>query len=277
MAQAQNDVSQTAAFARRVVRRTLTVVGGMAAGTAIAWCLSSASAAADEHQPLLPIEHQVQLAIAGVQDFAEPVTGHVAPPAGTVETVAEYLQNPPPPPTDPLKDLGEKVKHAAVTLRIDAQDGLEVLPACDECLAGDTHHEYPPDGFGRSDLPAAPVLAPVAGAASATVPGVDLDAIASRTAKDRAIADGMSRRGSPEPAQPSLPNLPGVPTPMPFAPAGVPATGGHGSAANSVDSQLFAALPWQDSTFDLTRGGIASACDAATSGRPGVQPGVAPD
>jgi hypothetical protein len=122
------------------------------------------------------------------------------------------------------------------------------------------------------------VLAP---AGNVVAPGVDLDAIAHhtahRTAQDRAFADGMSRRGSPEPVLPSLPGLPGLPSPLPFTPVGVPTAGGHGSAGNPADSHLSAALPWQDSMFGTTRGGVAAVSDAATFGRPGSQPGVAPD
>lgn len=270
MDQAKNNVRQTAAFARRVVCRTLTVVGGVAAGTALAWWLSSASASADVRQPLQPVEQHVQTVVTEVQDFAEPVTGPVETAVGTV---AKYLQDPPPPPKDPLKDLGEKVKDAAQKFRSDAERGLEQLPGGDFTDDG-TQHEYPADGYGRSLLPTAPV-------ADVVAPGddikVDLDAIGHRTAKDRAFSEGMSRRGSPEPVLPSFPGVPGVPAPFPFTPAGVPTTGGHGSAGNSVDSHLFAALPWQDSVFGLTRGGVAAARDAATFGRPGAQPGVAPD
>lgn len=267
MDQAKN-VSQTAAFARRVVCRTLTVLGGVAAGTALAWALSTTAASADAFPP---VEDQVRTAVTGVQDLTAPVTGPVETAVGTV---TKYLQDPPPPPKDPLKDLGKRVKDATAKFRADTERGLERLSGCGECPDSGTERGYPADGYGRSDVPAAPVLEPVA---DAVVPGADLDAIAHRTAKDRAFADGMSRRGSPEPVLPLLPDLPGTPAPLPFAPAGVPTTGGHGAAGNTVDSHLFAALPWQDSTFGLTRGGAAAASDAATHGRPGSQPGVAPD
>ncbi|WP_459713538.1 hypothetical protein [Actinophytocola sp. KF-1] len=270
-----SNVSQTAAFARRVVCRTLTVFGGVAAGTALAWALSTTSASADT-QALQPVEDQVRTVVTDVQDFAEPVTGPVETAVGTL---AQYLSDPPPPPKNPLQDLGDKVKDAAGKFRSGAQDGLAGLPGCATCFDDGAQDHYPSDGYGRSDLPAAQAQtqtpAPVTAVTGA--PGADPDATAHRTATDRAFADGMSRRGSPEPVLPLLPDLPGVPAPLPFAPAGVPTTGGHGSAGNSVDSHLFAALPWQDSTFGLTRGGVAAASDAATHGRPGAQPGVAPD
>jgi hypothetical protein len=274
-----SNVSQTAAFARRVVCRTLTVVGGIAAGTAVAWCLSTASASADAPQqpPRQPlsVEEHVQTAVTGVEDVAAPVAGPVETAIGTV---TRFVQDPPPPPRVPLEDLGQQVQDATEKLRADAEGGFGELPGCDECVDS-THDEHDSGGSGRSDLPAAPVLAPAAVVAAPVASGVDLDAIASHTAKDRALAGGMSRRGSPEPVPPLLPGLPGVPAPLPFAPAvpAVPTLGGHGSAGNSVDSHLFAALPWQGSTFGLTRGGVAAGYDAATFGRPGAQPGVAPD
>ena len=267
MAQAKNNVSQTAAFARRVVCRTLTVVGGVAAGTAIAWWFSTASASADTQPPLQPAEQHARTAVTGVGEFAAPVTGPVETAVGTI---TRYLQDPPPSPRNPLRDLGDKVKDAAEKFRSDAVDGLAQPP--DVSADDGSRQDYPSDGYGRSDVPAAPVLAPVAVAVAPVV-----DATAHRTAKDRAFADGMSRRGSPEPVVPALPDLPDVPTPLPFAPAGVPTTGGHGFAGNSAESHPFPALPWQDSTFGFTRGGLAAVCDAATFGLPGTQPGVAPD
>jgi hypothetical protein len=164
------------------------------------------------------------------------------------------------------------VKDAAQKFRSDAGRGFGQLPEADE--AG----EYSSAGYGRSDMPAIQVPLPSATAEDVTVPGVDLQAAGHRSATDRAFADGMSRRGSPEPVLPTLPDLPGVPDPLPFTPpAGVPTMVGHGFAGNSFDSHLFAALPWQDSDFGLTRGGVAAVSDAATFGRPGTQPGVAPD
>lgn len=276
MDQASNNVRETAAFARRVVCRTLTVVGGVAAGTALAWWLSTAAASADV-QAGIPTATDQQgsgtAAVAEFQQFAAPVTG---PVEQAVDTVGEYLQDPPPPPKHPIRDLGEKVKDAAEQFRDRAEQGLQELPGCAAqlCLDQTSAHQYPADSYGRADLPTAPAPVPAV-VNSAT--GVDLDAIAHRTAKDRAFADGMSRRGSPAPVTPSLPDLPTWPTPFaPVVPV-TPATGGHSSAGNSMDSHLFAALPWQDSTFDLVAGGLSATTTTATFGRPGAQPGVAPD
>ena len=246
-----------------MVCRALTVLGGVAAGTALAWWLSSASASAETE---VPVDAPV-----AVQEVAAPVEQ-------TLDVAVDRLQDPPPPPREALGDLGQKVTDAAE--RFHGKAELPKLPPCHTsvCL-GNERHMYPVDTFGRSDLPATPALAP---AATTVAPGAAvgsvLDALAPSTAKDRAFANGMSRRGSPAPALPSDPGLPNWPAPLPFAPAGVPTTGNHGSAGNAGDSHLFAALPWQDRAADeLVAGGIATAADAATSGRPSAQPGVLPD
>lgn len=254
-----SNVQQTAAFARRVVCRALTVVGGVAAGTALAWWLSTASASAEIEAPQAP---------AVVQEVAAPV---VEPAQFAVDTIVAHLQDPPPPPRATLDDLGQKVTNATKKFR---PQGLPPLPSCDSLCLDNKRSMYPVDSLGRSDLPSTPALAP---AATAVAQGIAVDALVPSTATERAFADGMSRRGSPASAQPALPEPPNWPAPLPFAPAGVPTTGNHGSAGNAADSHLFAALPWQDRDVDLVAGGIAAPTSSAAFGRVGAQPGVAPD
>lgn len=264
MTQARNNAQQTAAFARRMVCRALTVFGGVAAGTALAWWLSSTAASAETNVPT------VDDAPAAIHQVV------VAPVEHTLDVAARQLQDPPPPPSDPLGELGQKVKDAADTFRAHAGEGLPKLPSCATVCLDNQRHTYPVDSFGRSDLPSQPAIAPVA--PKVTGPVLAVDTLVPHTAKDRAIADGMSRRGSPTPAQPSTPGLPNWPAPLPFAPTGLPTTGNHGSAGNAGDSHLFAVLPWQDRDIHTVAGGIAAASThAATFGRPGAQPGVAPD
>jgi hypothetical protein len=273
--QASNDVRETAAFARRAVSRTLTVLGGVAAGTALAWWLSTASASADVAAALDGGQVNGQDGgIAAVQEFVAPVT---APVEQAVETTGEYLQDPPPPPTDPLKGIGEKVKDAAEKFRDRAEQRIEDVPACAGQLCLDERQSTEHPAEGRSLLPAAPATEPVTAAVVTQATGVAPDALAHRTAKDRAFADGMSRRGSPAPVVPSVPDLPTWPAP--FAPTvpGTPAMSGHGATGSAADSHLFAALPWQDNDFDLVAGALSATTDSATFGRPGNQPGVAPD
>jgi hypothetical protein len=219
-----------------------------------------------------PLEDQARAAVAEVAEHTAPVT---APVEQAVETVTQYVQDPPPPPKDPLRDLGDKVKDAADKFRDHAGHKLEQLPRCELCPDTAARGDYVDDGYGRSDLPV--IVPPTLTVGPASTPGADIDAVAHRSAKDRALADGMSRRGSPEPVAPSLPDLPNRPVPFPSAPAGVPTTGTHGSTGNPVDSHPHATLPWQRNGFDLVPGGLTTAADAATFGRPGTQPGVAPD
>lgn len=260
MTQASDNALQTAAFARRVVCRALTVLGGVAAGTALAWWLSSTAASAETNVPA------IDDAPAAVQQVV------VAPVEHTLDVVAQQLQDPPPAPK--LEDLGQKVKDTADQFRVRADKHLPKLPSCGTVCSGGERHLSPLDGVGRSDLPSPPVIVPVAPALN---PGAAVDALVPHTAKDRASADGMSRRGSPAPAQPANPGLPSVPAPLPFAPTGLPTCGNHGSAGNAADSHLFAVLPWQCRDLHLVAGGIAAATPAATAGRGDAQPGVLPD
>ena len=253
MTQARLNALQTAAFARRVVCRALTVVGGVAAGTALAWWLSTTAASAETQSPLDDVQTAVQVVTAPVEQAAD--------------AVVQYLPDPPPPPKEQLADLGQKLKNTAQQFRDQADRALPELDS--------TKHVYVADPFGRSDLPTAPAMAPVPVTPVGAVSVVGF--VTPHTAKDRALADGMSRRGSPAPAAPALPGLPDWPVPFAPAPAGIPTTGNHGSSGNSSDSHLFAVVSRQDRTTDLVAGGIAATTKAATFGRPGAQPGVAPD
>jgi hypothetical protein len=264
--QATGTARETAAFARRVVLRTLTVVGGAAAGTALAWCLSTAGASADT-APLAP---------------EVPVVDTIATPAsGTLTTFADRLRKPP--PDHALDELGERVKTATdgFGARGRIHDGVEHLPGCADPLCGldEVGRADSPagddTGLGRSDTPPAPAVAPPAHAGKVATPGADPDRTAERTATDRAYSDGMSRRGSPAPGAPSLPGFPAWPAPL--APVAPPAPGNHGSTGNPADSALLAALPWQPPAPALVRGLTAPGTEVVTFGRVGAQPGVTPD
>ncbi len=276
MDQATSSVRETAAFARRVVLRTLTVVGGAAAGTAIAWCLSTAAASADTGD------------ITDITDLGTPQTSAipvvetiVSPVSGTLASVADRL--PDPPRADPLEQLGERVEKAANSVTERAKEQLPECagPLCGLDGLGRSEAPAPGDrtGLGRSDSPspapaAAPATPPARSAAPAGTadPGADPDDTAERTATGRAYSGGMSRRGSPAPGVPSLPDFPNWP-----APAAPPAPGHNGSTAGPADSSLFAALPWQDRTPALVRGLTVPATEVVTVGRVGAQPGVTPD
>lgn len=260
---ARNNAPQTAAFARRVVCRALTVLGGVATGTALAWWLSSTAASAETTVPT-------------VDDAPATVQQVVAPVEQPLDVVARQLQDPPPAPKDTLAALGQQVTDAAGQVRVHADDRLPTLPSCSTVCQDTERYVYTLGGVAWSDLPAVPGTPAVMPLAPTVVPGVAVDALVPNTAKDRAFADGMSRRGSPAPAQ-ATPGLPNWPAPIPFVPTGVPTTGNHGSAGNAADAHLIAVLPWHGRNPHLVTRGIAATTRAATSGRPSAQPGVLPD
>lgn len=258
MDQARN-VRETAALARRFVCRTLTVAGGVAAGTAIAWYLSTATASAET--PTDPFGD------------ANPVLAEVVQPLGdTLHEVAERLSDPP--PRDPVGEFGDKLEEVANRFG-GGVERVEGLPDCVGDLCGvDEVDEFPVQvdgpGLGQVDPSnTGPAAAPVRTVGTVTAPDVDPERTGPRTATDRAYSTGMPHRGSPGP---SLPDLPSWPAPFPPS-APVP---GH-SGANSGDSVPFAAFSWLDRTPAPAPGLTVPAADAITVGRVGAQPGIAPD
>lgn len=261
-----SNVRDTAAFVRRVVRRTLTVIGGVAAGTALAWCLSTGAASAEaDPSPL---------------GGPTPVVAEVATPIGdTLDRLAQRLSDPPAenPLEEPITDVGDKLTSVADRFGDHAGNRVEVLPECDRlCPAapvddlGDTA-ELPLELDHPDTAPAAPVPAPHA----VTDTGVDPERTAERTATGR-VHLGVPSRGSPD--FPSHPDSPTWPAPFAPVPPTAPAPGHSGHAgSHPADSVPSAALSWLDRTPGLVRGLTVPATEATTVGRVGAQPGVAPD
>jgi hypothetical protein len=282
----------TAAFARRVVLRALTIVGGAAAGTAIAWCVSTASASADPVDattaagPESPVVRTAVSPAAGeLGAYVHGALDNAVTPTATAAKAATALageltdQLPDPPSAQEIQNLGERVRQTAGGF---GDDAAGQLPSCAEPLCGLEHLGRSATaaagdgaGLGRSDNPSpAPAAVPPAAAGKVATAGIDPDHMAERTATGRAYSDGMPRRGSPAPGMPSSPDFPNWPAPL--APA-MPVPGHSGSTGNPADSALFAALPWQDRTPALLRGLTVPATEASTVVRVGAQPGVAPD
>jgi hypothetical protein len=240
--------ADTAAVLRRAVRRALTIIGGSVAGTAIAWALSTASAPADTP------------AVAPVD-----ATQLVQPVAEMVHAVEQVV---------PVADLGTGAGRTADEVGRDL--GLA--------------RGVPIDlgGLGRSDRPGAQVapgggthepssVARPAGELPAAAPTLEnlpvstMDTLARRNATERALGDGMTRRGSPEPA----PRAPWAP--LPVAPASAPGTGTSGPGAGGADSPAFAALPFSAGQSGLTNARALPAAELLPVDEPGTQPGVTPD
>lgn len=238
--------TSTPARMPRMVSRTLIIVGGAVAGTAIAWAISAAAASAETDPiPDVPI----------VAELTEPVQDLV--------TGVERIGHPTPPPAPkPIADLGQQVADQLgwlPELPVDDIDPVDPPRGADPAPG-----DVPPMAGPVDDRPA---FAPITGPR----PGIDPAAHAAGGAQDRALADGMSRRGSPAP----VPVLPSLPTP-PGAPATMPAHGSTGPAGGA-DSPAFAALPWQDRTARPVSDNAAPATGAHVPDQAGTRPGVTPD
>ena len=237
-----------AAVLRRAVRRTLTIIGGSVAGTAIAWAISTASASADTP------------AVAPVD-----ATQLVSPVSEVVRAVEQVV---------PVADLGTGAGRTADEVGRD----LGLAPGVPLDLGG----------LGRSDRPGAQVAPgggthepssvarpagelPAAAPTLENLPASPVDTLTPRTAVERALGDGLTRRGSPDPA----PRTPWAP--LPAAPASAPGSGSSGSAAGGADSPAFAALPFSARDCGLTDARALPAAELLPVDEPGTQPGVTPD
>jgi hypothetical protein len=258
MSTVDQTTTDTAAMVRRMVRRTLTVIGGTVAGTAIAWAISSASASAEPACNLTPLTPGVeQLADGQVSDVVCAVGRLVPAPAiinvgtGAKSAADEFGRL--------VADEFRRVPAVPIDL---GEFGRGDRPGADTTPGGGTHE---PPSLVR------PVGEHSAAAPASTYTHRSLNRLAAGSATDRALGDGMTRRGSPEPA-------PIAPTaPVPAAPATVPASGSGGHPSGGGDSPTFAALGLTGRQFDLTRGQTLAATEALSFGEPGAQPGVTPD
>jgi hypothetical protein len=256
----------TAAMVRRVLRRTLTVVGGSIAGTAIAWAISSASAAADA-----PCETPRLDAVPGLTQVADTeIAQQVGTSVSGVVCAVEQAV-----PLSPITD-GARRTATDVGRSITGQFGW--VPSVPIDLSGlgrgDRPGADPAPGGGTHEPPS--LVWPVgeqsaAAPASSIAHGVDQDRLAAGTATERALGDGLTRRGSPAPI------APGKPAPTPGAPATMPGTGSSGHTGGGADSPAFAALSQAGSHAGLTRGRAIAGSQVRAHGEQGAQPGVTPD
>jgi hypothetical protein len=258
-----------AALMRRVVRRTLTVVGGSIAGTAIAWAISSASASAET-----PCENARLDAVPALAQVADSdVAQQVVTPVSTVVCAAEQVV-----PVTEITDLGHGARRTATDVGRSIAGQFGWVPTVPIDLSG----------LGRGDRPGAdsapgggthepPSLVWPVGEQSAAAPassiahGVDPDRLAAGTATERALGDGLTRRGSPAPI------APGKPAPTPGAPATMPGTGSSGHTGGGADTAAFASLSPAGSYAGLTRGRAVAGSQVRAHGEQGAQPGVTPD
>lgn len=255
------------AIARRVVCRTLTIVGGAAAGTALAWFLSTGTASADPFANL-PTDTPVDL----LGDARPVLSEAVAPLGGALDTLAKV-------PAISLDHVGDQLTEATTRVELLPDGGLgdlvglagvgDVVEAVELPVGADDLVTVPP-----APRPAPPTAPPVAAGTPGAPAGQEADPehTAERTATERAYVTGMPHRGSPTPATPDTPSRPAPFTPNGSAPG---PTGGVG--ANPADHAPSAALPWPDRAPGTARGLTATVAGAPVPGRAGDQPGTAPD
>lgn len=256
MDQANRD---TAALMRRVVRRTLTVVGGSIAGTAIAWAISSASASAET-----PCDAPRLETSPGLSQVADTELGQqVVTPLSDVVCAVEQVV-----PVRTADDVGNSIAGQfgwVPTVPIDLSGlGRGDRPGADPAAGGGTH-EPPSLVWPVGEQSAA------APASSIANYGIDADRLAAGTATERALGDGMTRRGSPAPSAPFKP------APTPGAPATMPGTGSSGHTGGGADSPAFAALSQAGSNAALTGGRAVAGSQVRAHGEQDAQPGVTPD
>lgn len=246
--------TDTAAMVRRVVRRTLTILGGSVAGTAIAWVISSASASAET-----PCEAAGKLsAVTGVEQLAPPVSDVVC----AVELI----------------DLGDDAAQVADEFGRNIADQVGRVPQIPvevgEPGRSDQPGALPAPGGGAYEPPSLvqPVGEPSAAAPAGTAGRQSAVDNQAGDATERALAGGMTRRGSPEPA----PVPPGQSGPR-QAPASVPASGSSGHTGGGADSPTAAAFSSSAGQLGLTVGRVRLAGETRRAGEPGAAPGVTPD
>lgn len=256
------------AVARRVVCRTLTIVGGAAAGTALAWFLSTGTASADPTQDL-PVNTPVDL----LGDARPVLSEAVAPLGGALDTLAAS-------PALSLDHVGDQLTEATSRVEVLPDGGLDDLVGL--AGVGDVVEAVASPGVTGGPLAPTPEPATAPSVTAAgdqtgqarqagqdTVTEHSPEHVAERTATERAYVTGRPHRGSPEPAVPDTPTRPAPNAPVPGA------TGNAG--AHPADHAPGAALPGSDRAPATPRGHTAAGAGAIVAGRTGDRPGSAPD
>ncbi|WP_436492967.1 hypothetical protein [Actinokineospora sp. HUAS TT18] len=251
---------------RRVVSRTLMVLGGAIATTAAAWAISGSTATADtldlptpgieRIDSVLPADAPVR--IKDLTDAIGRIIGEPDPAFGERAKAA-------------FDEVGREITErfdVTPTLPIDQIDDVADVELPSTTLPGDTADHGPAVGV----VTAQPI------ASATTLVGVRPGAIDQNTvagAQERALSDGMSRRGSPETSD----EAPAQPTgPSPLAPLSFPAPVGSGhTGTGSVDAPSFGLLSSVPSGTDLNTADAPRSAQVHLPVAVGAQPGVTPD
>ncbi len=255
----------TTAFARRVLSRTLCVLGGTVATTAVAWAISSAAATADGLD--LPGELISTVESAPVLDAPLLADGKQVV-VELADGVGHVLH------TDPT--FGDDAKHVVDNVGHQITDHFGPRPLVPVGGVGIIEDAVdvliPTTAIARDDVPllAAPLVHQLSADPAAAVPTNVV--VVQSSAKERAIADGLTRRGSPD-VSPEIPL-----TPVSPAPRGIPAPAGSGhTGPGGIDAPTAGLQSAVPAASDLTSSGAARVAQVQVPATVAAQPGVTPD
>jgi hypothetical protein len=242
MSTVDRSATGVAFLARRILCRVLLVVGGTVAGTAIAWTIASATAAAESSCALPKV-----------------------PGLSTVVCRAERVLAP-----APVVDIGrDLVEPIGSTPRITID--VAVLGRSDR--SGAEHH---PGGGAHESPSLVPPVGESSAAAPPVPPAIAPDAAAAAVPPagaaehPRGPAAGVSAAAVPDrQAAPDRPGLAGTPL--------APPSPGQSGSAGGANPTLFAALLTVAGPAAMTGVPAPLPRDVPAATRPGAQPGVTPD
>jgi hypothetical protein len=265
---------ETTAFMRRMLSRSLVVLGGAVTITAAAWAISSASAAAD------PSFDFPQFPSEGIESVALP--SEIPVVTELTAAIGRIIGEP-----DPR--FGENTKEAFDEFGRQITEHFDIKPALPVNQIGAVPVVEIPvltqpgaDLIGNVDGPAAD--APVVDvdqsiATATTLVGVRPGAIDQKpvVGAPKPTHDGsIDRRGSPETSSNEAPALPGGSSPL--APLSIPAPVGTGhTGASTVDAPSFGLLSSVPSGTDMDTAEALRSADIHVPVTVGAQPGVTPD
>lgn len=276
---------------RRAVSRTLLVFGGAVAGTAAAWAMSAASASADTTLPV-PINPAGDVPSLSSAPLLSGVGDALGLPQLDRADIAPRLSDPRTVVTNLTGKLGRLVHAPEGKTKLDevGDQAKDAVDGFGEKVAGQfgwLPKELPTDALGQLPtagheiggvLDASPVAQPaglpVGAMSTTTITETAPVAAVPDTATDRALGDGMSRRGSPLTVLHHFPFGPQGPL-TPASVPGAPASGGHCGTTDGGQSAV--ALPWSTCFAGSTGSTSLRTVGQFVPTTVGAQPGVTPD
>jgi hypothetical protein len=283
--------TETTALVRRVVSRGLLVAGGVVAGTAAAWLLSSATASAetqpppglgsvelpsmDTVQPQLaenPLARNASKAVKDVDKVAKTtvhgVTARSAAPVDLSTVVGDVdatLHREDAGKASGLGSLGTKAKEAFDKFGADLADKFGWRSAGQADVSSE---DVPPVVDGHPG-DSSPIVGPAVHSTPVAGPRVATDYFTAPTVQDRLRMGGLNR-GSPVSPEPLRAPLSPLQTPV--------GTSGHSSSTSGgSDGPALGALPLNGFRIVFAAIGTSRPAVAGAPVHTGAQPGNTPD